>query len=92
MPAKSKTLDQDQVCLFGGNGKGYEAGTTAHTGDFVLIDCLEETVFSELVENGIDKNSDSLVGETLPAGTKISNGLGITAFTLTSGLVQYFNR
>jgi len=65
-----------------------ETGTTAVTGKFYAIQVLEDAQFSVLTENA--KSGDSMTGFSIPAGTIIYNGLGITAFTLTSGKVRAY--
>lgn len=62
--------------------------TTAVTGKFYAIQVLEDAQFSVLTENA--KSGDSMTGFSIPAGTIIYNGLGITAFTLTSGKVRAY--
>jgi len=70
------------------HGVVVETGTTAVTGKFYAIQVLTDTVFSLLTENS--KSGDAMTGFTIPAGTTIINGLGITAFTLTSGRVRAY--
>jgi len=70
------------------HGVVVEIGTTAVTGKFYAIQVLTDTVFALLTENG--KSGDAMTGITIPAGTTIINGLGITAFTLTSGSVRAY--
>ena len=65
-----------------------ETGTTAVTGKFYAIQVLEDAQFSVLTENA--KSGDSMTGFSIPAGTILYNGLGITAFTLTSGKVRAY--
>lgn len=65
-----------------------ETGTTAITGKFYAIQVLEDAQFSVLTENA--SSGDSMTGFTVPAGTILYNGLGITAFTLTSGKVRAY--
>lgn len=65
-----------------------ETGTTAVTGKFYAIQVLEDAQFSVLTENA--SSGDSMTGFTVPAGTILYNGLGITAFTLTSGKVRAY--
>jgi hypothetical protein len=70
------------------HGVVVKTGTTAVTGKFYAIQVLTDTVFSLLTENS--KSGDAMTGFTIPAGTTIINGLGITAFTLTSGRVRAY--
>ena len=70
------------------HGVVVETGTTAITGKFYAIQALTDTVFALLTENS--KSGDAMTGFTIPAGTTIINGLGITAFTLTSGSVRAY--
>jgi hypothetical protein len=74
--------------LMGENGGITETGTTAVTGDFSAIQCLEDTVFSTLTRP--DFTGDALTGVTLTAGTILYGKC--TAFTLTSGKVIAYNR
>ena len=68
------------------HGVDVETSTTAVTGKFYAIQVLADANFSVFTENG--KSGDPMTGFTIPAGTTIMNGLGITAFTLTSGKVR----
>lgn len=88
--AKAKHLEADQSSLFGGAGVITETGTTAITGDFCAIQILEAATFSAFKENG--GNGDAMTGFSIPAGVTIFNGLGITAFTLTSGKCRAYKR
>jgi hypothetical protein len=72
----------------GCHGIVVETGTDAITGKFYAIQVLTDTIFALLTEN--NKSGDAMTGFTLPAGTTIINGLGITAFTLTSGRVRAY--
>jgi hypothetical protein len=92
MGASNQTLPQDQVSLFGGNGVVVETGTTAITGDFCAVQILEEANFSLFTEKLAKGPGDAMTGFAIPAGTILFNGLGITAFTLTSGKVRAYNR
>jgi hypothetical protein len=65
-----------------------ETGTTAVTGKFYAIQVLEAAEFSTFTENA--KSGDAMTGFSIPAGTILYNGLGITAFTLTSGKVRAY--
>lgn len=69
--------------LKGENGAVIRTGTTATTGDFDAILCLEDTVFASYTN--ILWSGDSLAGVTIPAGTVLFGHF--TAFTLTSGKV-----
>jgi len=70
------------------HGVVVETGTTAVTGKFYAIQVLTDAQFSLLTENS--KSGDDMTGFTIPAGTTIINGLGITAFTLSSGRVRAY--
>lgn len=65
-----------------------ETGTDAITGKFYAIQVLEAAEFSTFTENA--KSGDAMTGFSIPAGTILYNGLGITAFTLTSGKVRAY--
>lgn len=86
----ARNLTPENADLFGANGVWTETGTTAVTGDFYAIVVLEEANFSAFVERGSD--GDAMTGFAIAAGTTITNGLGITAFTLTSGKVRAYKR
>ena len=70
------------------HGVDVEPSTTAVTGKFYAIQVLADANFAVFTENG--KSGDPMTGFTIPAGTTIMNGLGITAFTLTSGKVRAY--
>lgn len=70
------------------HGVVVETGTDAVTGKFYAIQVLADATFSAFTENG--KTGDVMTGFAIPAGTVIYNGLGITAFTLTSGKVRAY--
>ena len=70
------------------HGVVVETGTDAITGKFYAIQVLAEATFSTFTENG--SSGDVMTGFAVPAGTVIYNGLGITAFTLTSGKVRAY--
>lgn len=65
-----------------------ETGTTAITGKFYAVQVLADAQFSTFTENA--KTGDAMTGFTIPAGTILYNGLGITAFTLSSGAVRAY--
>ena len=65
-----------------------ESGTDAVTGKFYAIQVLSDATFSAFTENG--SSGDVMTGFAIPAGTVLYNGLGITAFTLTSGKVRAY--
>jgi hypothetical protein len=65
-----------------------ETGTTAITGKFYAVQVLADAQFSVFTENA--KTGDAMTGFTIPAGTILYNGLGITAFTLSSGAVRAY--
>ncbi len=70
------------------HGVDVETGTTAATGKFYAIQVLADANFSVFTENG--KTGDAMTGFVIPAGTTLINGLGITAFTMTSGKVRAY--
>jgi hypothetical protein len=70
------------------HGVDVETGTNAVTGKFYAIQVLTDANFTVFTENG--KTGDTMTGFTIPAGTTIINGLGITAFTLLSGRVRAY--
>ena len=72
------------------NGVVTETGTTAVTGDFYAIQVLATANFSLFTETG--SSGDAMTGFDIPAGTVLYNGMGITAFTLTSGAVRAYKR
>jgi hypothetical protein len=72
------------------NGVVIETGTTAVTGDFYAIQLLAATTFSTFTERGAE--GDAMTGFEMAAGTILSNGQGITAFTLSSGKVRASKR
>lgn len=74
--------------VMGERGGVVETGTTAVTGDFSAIQCLEDTVFALLTRP--DFTGDTLVGVTITAGTILYGYC--TAFTLTSGKVIAYTR
>jgi hypothetical protein len=65
-----------------------ETGTDAITGKFYAVQVLADAQFSVFTENA--KTGDVMTGFTIPAGTILYNGLGITAFTLSSGAVRAY--
>lgn len=65
-----------------------ETGTTAVTGKFYAIQVLEAATFTTFTESGA--SGDSMTGFSIPAGTILYNGLGITAFTLSGGKVRAY--
>lgn len=70
------------------HGVVVETGTDAITGKFYAIQVLSDANFSVFTENGA--SGDTMTGFTITAGTTIINGLGITAFTLSSGRVRAY--
>lgn len=72
------------------NGIINETGTTAVTGDFYAIQVLEAATFTTFTENGA--SGDAMTGFSIPAGTMLYNGKGITAFTLSAGKVRAYKR
>ena len=70
------------------HGVDVETSVTPVTGKFYAVQVLTDANFSVFTENG--KTGDAMTGFTIPAGTTIINGLGITAFQLTSGRVRSY--
>lgn len=70
------------------NGVVVETGTTAVTGQFSSIQVLADATFTTFTENG--SSGDVMTGFVVPAGTILFNGLGITAFTMSSGAVRAY--
>lgn len=69
------------------NGVVNTTDTSAVTGEFYCLQVLEEATFSVFTER---EATGSLTGFAIPAGTQLFNGLGITAYTLTSGKVRAY--
>jgi len=61
---------------------------TAVTGKFYAIQVLESATFTTFTESGA--SGASMTGSSIPAGTILYNGLGITAFTMSSGKVRAY--
>lgn len=72
------------------NGIVNETGTTAVTGDFYAVQVLDAATFTTFTEN--NASGDAVTGFSIPAGTILYNGNGITAFTLSSGKVRAYRR
>lgn len=72
------------------NGVVTETGTTPVTGDFYAIQVIEAATFTTFTENGA--SGDAMTGFSVPAGTMLYNGKGITAFTMSSGKVRAYKR
>ena len=67
---------------YGLNGAVVETGTTAVTGPFYAIQCLDDTVFASV---GVNYEGDAITGVTIPKGTVLYGDW--ENFTLTSGKV-----
>jgi len=65
-----------------------ETGTDPVTGKFYAIQVLEAATFTTFTESGA--SGDAMTGFSIPAGTILYNGLGITAFTLSGGKVRAY--
>jgi hypothetical protein len=89
MGAYSQPLPQEQVSLFGGQGHELIADTSTHTGDWVVIEFLSDTVFASLKGRGL---VGTYTGRTFLAGTSMSNGLGYTEIDLASGAILAYPR
>lgn len=72
------------------NGVVIESGTTAVTGDFYAIQVLVAATFTTFTERGA--SGDAMTGFEVPAGTVLTNALGITAFTMSAGTVRAYKR
>ena len=77
-----------QSQLKGENGAVVETDTTAITGNFEALQCIESTVLALLTSSNL--TGDSLVGVTLPPGFILY--CRFTAFTLTSGKVVAYKQ
>ena len=88
---KYSVLEQGNLGL-GQAGAKFISDTSAHTGTFVAIHCLEDTVFSVLTPEDADSgygvgsyNGNTMASETIPAGAIIFGRW--TTVDLASGLV-----
>ena len=86
------TVVEAQNAALGQAGAKFINDTAVHTGSFVAIQCLEDTVFNALTPedttNGYgvgSYNGNSMASETIPAGVTIYGRW--TTIDLTSGLV-----
>ena len=86
------TVVEAQNAALGQAGAKFINDLAVHTGSFVAIQCLEETVFNVLTPedttNGYgvgSYNGNSMASETIPAGVTIYGRW--TTIDLTSGLV-----
>ena len=88
---KYSVVEQGNLGL-GQLGAKFISDTAVHTGTFVAIHCLEETVFNVLTPEdtvsgyGVGShNGNTMAGETIPAGATIFGRW--TTIDLTSGLI-----
>lgn len=72
------------------NGVQTVTDTSAVTGDFFAIQVLEAATFTTFTEAAATGNA--MTGFSVPAGTMLYNGKGITAFTLSAGKVRAYLR
>ena len=86
------TVQEAQNAGLGQAGAKFINDQAVHTGSFVAIQCLEDTVFTALTPadtaNGYgvgSYNGNSMSGETIPAGSTIYGRW--TTIDLDSGLV-----
>ena len=86
------TVVESQNIALGQAGAKFISDTAEHTGSFVAITMLEDTVFATLTPSdttngyGVGSyNGNSMASETLPAGTTIFGKW--TTVDLASGLV-----
>ena len=86
------TVAEAQNAALGQAGAKFINATAVHSGSFVAIQCLEDTVFNALTPedttNGYGVgtyNGNSMATETVPAGVTIYGRW--TTIDLTSGLV-----
>jgi hypothetical protein len=67
---------------YGLNGAVVETGTSTVTGPFYAVQCLEDTVFSNVIVNYV---GDAITGVTIPKGTILYGDWD--RFNLSSGKV-----
>ena len=86
------TVAEAQNAGMGQAGAKFISDNEEHTGSFVAIQCLEDTVFATLTPSdttsgyGVGSyNGNTMASETIPAGTVIYGRW--TTVDLTSGLV-----
>ena len=86
------TVQEAQNAALGQAGAKFISDNAVHSGSFVAIQCLEETVFNVLTPadttNGYgvgSYNGNTMASETIPAGATIYGRW--TSIDLTSGLV-----
>jgi len=86
------TVAEAQNAGMGQAGAKFISDLAVHTGSFVAIQCIEDTVFNALTpadtNNGYgvgSYNGNTMASETIPAGTVIYGRW--TTIDLTSGLV-----
>ena len=86
------TVVEAQNASMGQAGAKFISDTAVHTGTFVAIQCLEDTVFNALTPDdttngyGVGSyNGNTMASETISAGTTIYGRW--TTIDLTSGLV-----
>jgi len=86
------TVVEAQNASMGQAGAKFISDTAVHTGTFIAIQCLEDTVFNALTPDDITNgygvgsyNGNTMASETISAGTTIYGRW--TTIDLTSGLV-----
>ena len=86
------TVQESQNASMGQAGAKFISDQAVHTGSFVAIQCLEDTVFNALTPldtiNGYgvgSYNGNTMASETITAGTTIYGRW--TTIDLTSGLI-----
>ena len=86
------TVAEAQNAGMGQAGAKFISDQAVHTGNFVAIQCIEDTVFNALTPSdttygyGVGSyNGNTMASETIPAGTVIYGRW--TTIDLTSGLV-----
>lgn len=91
MLPQAQPLSQVAAQQFGPCGGINIGDTNSHTGDWYAVEAIEDSVFTEFVESGFTGDSIT-TAVSLKAGSRITNGLGITQVKLASGFVRCLNR
>lgn len=85
-PSTPTRVHESVVDRTGQLGVTVVTDTSAVTGPFYCLQCLEDTIFATFVETGA--TGGSMVGFAVPAGTPLYGN--ITSFSLTSGKVRAY--
>jgi hypothetical protein len=86
MGLRDFTVNEANNIALGRIGFKLIAGTTANTGDFAAIQCINDTVFTTLTATG--STTTGISSLTYPAGTILYGEF--TAITLASGAVHAY--